>query len=65
MSAKQLNCDQCFKHMGDVRDASLRKGMTVYCAECDKSIKNRLQMLKNLEMLEKSLYSQSKKSFYD
>jgi hypothetical protein len=33
--AKQLECAGCNKHMGDLRDASVRQGMVVYCCECD------------------------------
>ena len=30
-----ISCKRCGKHMGVLRDARTRKGMVVYCAECD------------------------------
>ena len=33
--SKSLACNGCGKNMGVIRDASLRKGMVVYCAECN------------------------------
>ena len=31
----KLECKCCGKHMAILRDAKVRKGMAVYCAECD------------------------------
>lgn len=31
---KKLECKGCGKHMAILRDAKVRKGMVVYCAEC-------------------------------
>jgi Zn finger protein HypA/HybF involved in hydrogenase expression len=32
-----LECNACGKHMATLRDASVRKGMIVYCAPCHAS----------------------------
>ena len=32
----KLYCSRCGKFMAEVRDASIRNGMVVYCADCDK-----------------------------
>jgi hypothetical protein len=34
--SRELNCNSCKKHMATLRDASVRKGMVVYCESCDK-----------------------------
>lgn len=33
--SRELNCNSCKKHMATLRDASVRKGMVVYCPSCD------------------------------
>ncbi len=33
-----LECNACGKHMATLRDASVRKGMIVYCAPCHASM---------------------------
>lgn len=35
---QQLHCANCHKDMGVLRDARVRNGMVVYCAECNTSI---------------------------
>lgn len=35
MEAKNLYCEGCAKYMGEVRDATLRKGMVVLCDKCE------------------------------
>lgn len=31
----ELKCNGCDKHMAILRDAKVRKGMVVYCKECN------------------------------
>lgn len=31
---KKISCQNCLKPMGEIRDASLRKGMAVLCKDC-------------------------------
>jgi hypothetical protein len=37
---KQLFCAGCTKDMGTIRDASLRKGLVVYCEGCNKMLQS-------------------------
>ncbi len=30
-----IRCESCEKHMGEIRDASLRLGMVVLCSQCN------------------------------
>lgn len=31
---RKIECDKCHKHLGEIRDATLRKGIVFICAEC-------------------------------
>lgn len=33
--SRDLTCNSCKKHMATLRDASVRKGIVVYCDSCD------------------------------
>lgn len=35
----KVTCAGCGKHMGEIRDATLRKGMVVYCDRCADKLK--------------------------
>lgn len=41
---KRIHCQGCNTYMGEIRDASLRKGMTVYCDSCDRRMRAALRM---------------------
>lgn len=46
--AKKLYCKPCGKYMGEVRDGSLRKGMTVLCELCERK-RALLEMVKKYD----------------
>ncbi len=31
----KIKCTKCYKYLGEIRDAKLRKGITYLCKECD------------------------------
>lgn len=33
--ARTIQCEKCAKPLGELRDATLRKGVVFMCAECD------------------------------
>ena len=35
MKARQIYCAGCGKHMGEIRDAKLRKGIVYLCGTCE------------------------------
>ena len=41
----EIKCEHCNKPMGEIRDASLRKGMVVYCHYCDKKIQSVMKLM--------------------
>lgn len=41
-----LTCAHCHKDMGILRDARVRKGMVVYCRECDELMQQVLRLAK-------------------
>lgn len=41
-----LTCAHCHKDMGILRDARVRKGMVVYCRECDEVMRQVLRLAK-------------------
>lgn len=48
--SKEINCTVCRKPMGEIRDASLRKGLRYICEPCDlkrSSLMVELMKLKN------------------
>jgi hypothetical protein len=36
--SRQLDCRRCEKPMATLRDAKVRRGIVVYCEECDREI---------------------------
>ena len=40
--SQKIHCKHCNKFMGELRDASIRNGMVVYCKECDSAIQLQL-----------------------
>lgn len=33
---KKIHCEKCHKYLGEIRDATLRKGIVYTCSECAK-----------------------------
>ena len=44
MMSQEIECKCCGKHMGTLRDAKIRKGMVVYCQECDERTQRMLRI---------------------
>lgn len=42
--SQEIACKCCHKHMGTLRDAKIRKGMAVYCRECDERMQRMLKI---------------------
>jgi protein-arginine kinase activator protein McsA len=37
--AREISCENCHKHLGEIRDARLAKGIKHLCADCYASMK--------------------------
>jgi predicted SprT family Zn-dependent metalloprotease len=44
----KINCQKCKKHLGEIRDATLRKGIVYLCRECNTQ-RVALEMMKQNE----------------
>lgn len=44
---KEIFCAKCGKYMGEIRDATLRKGAITYCLPCDNRRQGVLQQTDN------------------
>ena len=42
---RKIKCAGCNDYMGEIRDATLKKGMVVLCSDCEKSRENAFNML--------------------
>lgn len=52
--SREINCEECSKPMGEIRDATLRKGIVHICALCNTARKTLKSRLAALELLQKS-----------
>jgi len=40
---RQLNCAMCNTYLGEIRDGTLKKGLTFLCAECTERVVRKMQ----------------------
>ncbi len=52
--SREIQCEDCSKPMGEIRDATLRKGIIHICTPCNTARKNLKSRLAALELLQAS-----------
>lgn len=60
MAVKKINCTVCRKSMGEIRDATLRKGIRYICEPCDS---RRLELLVEMMKIKNGPKSEFDKMF--
>ena len=52
--SREVKCEDCSKPMGEIRDATLRKGIIHICTPCNTARKNLKSRLAALELMHKT-----------
>ena len=62
--SREIKCEDCSKPMGEIRDATLRKGIIHICTHCNTARKKLKSRLVALEMLQKTDGYANKDDFF-
>lgn len=52
--SREIKCEDCSKSMGEIRDATLRKGIIHICTPCNTARKKLKSRLAALELMQKT-----------